>query len=90
MGDNKATLRPVTWDGIKAWLPIIVMIASLLIGLGLFQGQITMTEKQVAFNTRRLEVLQELVQGQQVRLARIENDIGYIRATLERLEKEGN
>lgn len=90
MGDNKATLRPVTWDGIKAWLPIIVMIASLLIGLGLFQGQITMTEKQVAFNTRRLEVLQELVQGQQVRLARIENDIGYIRMTLERLEKEGN
>ena len=89
MGDNKIALKPVTWEGLKTWLPLILVLATLLVSLGVGQARISEIDRQGKENTAGLKA-QEIANTEiQVRLARIENDIGYIRAALERIDKAG-
>ncbi len=84
-----ATAAPenhVTWAGIRLWLPIIVMLAGLLVGAGVFQGQVTAIRTQVDFNTARLDVLQRQSQTQDIMLATMARDLVYIRTAIDKLE----
>jgi len=77
--------QPVTMGGVKAWLPLIITIAALLIGLGVFQGECERYFHQVDVNTVRLDRAEQQYTETQVKLARIETDLAYIRTAQDKL-----
>jgi type VI protein secretion system component VasK len=54
------------------------------------KSNIQANEKQVAQHEARIDGLEQLVQGQAVSLARIDENISHIRATVDRVLNEGS
>lgn len=90
--DNKAPNgnceRPVTMSGIRAWLPLLLTIATLLIALGVSKATLDQINVRSANNEASIKAQNEIVMTLRERLARMETDISYIRAAVDKMDKE--
>jgi len=75
--------RPSALDNIKSWIPVILIIASLIVGWTVMDQRIQQVEKEQAFMTIKIEKSSIENVLMQVRLAEIQKDISYIRLSLD-------
>ena len=78
--------RPVTMSGIKAWLPLLLTIATLLIALGVSKATLDQINVRSANNEASIKAQNEIVITLRERLARMETDISYIRIAVDKLD----
>lgn len=75
----------VTMGGIRAWLPMLITIAALLLSVGAFQGTFERYRHQVNVNTTRLNLVETQYTETQVQLATIQRDLLYLRYQVDKL-----
>jgi len=86
--DKPTTGHNVTLEGIKAWLPLLLMLATLLVSLGVVQQRVAQVELKTAENTAAIKTQSTANTDMLVRLTRIETDIAYIRESLEKMQEK--
>jgi len=73
-------------SGIKAWLPLLLTIATLLIALGVSKATLDQINVRSANNEANIKASNEIVMTLRERLARMETDISYIRIAVDKLD----
>lgn len=82
-GAQTTQKQPSALDNIKSWIPVILIIASLIVGWTVMDQriqQIQVEEALMAIRIEKFTVENVLIQ---VRLAEIQKDISYIRINLD-------
>jgi hypothetical protein len=74
---------PSALDNIKAWIPVILILASLVVGWTVMDQRIQQVQVEQALMTIRIEKFSQENISVQVRLAEIQKDISYIRINLD-------
>jgi len=91
MATNKSdndSHRPVTWEGIRQWITVIITIGSILIGVGYVQAQISQLDRQTAENTATLKTHEAMFTTLQVELGKINTKLEYITNWIDRENKK--
>lgn len=84
MSDIQITHKqPNALDNIKSWIPVMLIIASLIVGWTVMDQRIQQVQVEQALMTIRIEKFSQENVTVQVRLAEIQKDIAYIRISMD-------
>uniref|UniRef100_A0A6M3KR86 Uncharacterized protein n=1 Tax=viral metagenome TaxID=1070528 RepID=A0A6M3KR86_9ZZZZ len=75
--------KPNALDNIKSWIPVILIVASLIVGWTVMDQRIQQVQIEQALMTIKIEKFSQENISVQVRLAEIQKDISYIRLSLD-------
>ena len=91
MATNNGTTAPITMAMLSKILPWVIVLATLVGSWTAVNYRLTQIEITVAENRAEIASARVLTSEEQVRLARIETDLQYIRYQMDRLldEREG-
>ena len=81
MGETREHLSAL--DNIKSWIPIVLIIVSLIVGWTVMNQRIQQIQLEQALMTVKIEKFGLENVLVQVRLAEIQKDIAYIRLSLD-------
>jgi hypothetical protein len=81
MGETRKQLSAL--DNIKSWIPIVLIIVSLIVGWTVMNQRIQQIQLEQALMTVKIEKFSLENVLVQVRLAEIQKDISYIRLNLD-------
>ena len=75
--------RPSALDNIKSWIPVILIVATLIVGWTVMDQSIQQIKIEQALMTIKIEKFSQENVAVQIRLAEIQKDISYIRLSLD-------
>ena len=75
--------QPSALANILSWIPVILIIASLIVGWTVMDQRIQQVQIEQALMTIKIEKFSQENVTTQVRLAEIQKDIAYIRLSLD-------
>jgi len=81
MGETQK--QPSALDNIKSWIPVVLIIVSLIVGWTVMDQRIQQIQIEQAIMTVKIEKFGLENVLVQVRLAEIQKDISYIRLSLD-------
>jgi len=76
----------ITWGWVKTWVPVILVIATLLVSLGVTKQTIADHEVRMTKIELKQEKSEETLMGMRVQLAEIQRDVTYLRTEWEKQE----
>ena len=83
MAEGNEKKPPSTLDNIKSWIPIVLIIVSLIVGWTVMNQRIQQIQLEQALMTIKIEKFSLENVLVQVRLAEIQKDISYIRISID-------
>ena len=75
--------QPSALDNIKSWIPVILIVASLIVGWTVMDQRIQQVQVEQALMAIKIEKFSQENVAVQIRLAEIQKDISYIRLSLD-------
>jgi len=75
--------QPSALDNIKSWIPVILIVATLIVGWTVMDQSIQQIKIEQALMTIKIEKFSQENVAVQIRLAEIQKDISYIRLSLD-------
>ena len=75
--------KPSVLNNIMSWIPVILIIASLIVGWTVMDQRIQQVQIEQALMTIKIEKFSQENVSVQIRLAEIQKDISYIRISLD-------
>jgi hypothetical protein len=84
MAQTSSSGKAITWDHVKAWVPIIFSIALLLLSAGAFRQTVADMDARLCKIEVKQEKYDDTLIKMQIQLAEIQRDVAYLRAQWEK------
>jgi len=79
MAEGNGKKQPSALDHIKSWIPVFLIVASLIVGWTVMDQRIQQVQREQALTIIKIEKFGIENVAIQIRLAEIQKDIAYIR-----------